>query len=89
MEWIWHPSIPKKMSVLIWKIMYGYLSMDDRIKRVGINLVSKCDCCASGAYEDQNHVLASGDFFVQLWNRCNSYFGMSLQLGNSWKEKVE
>ena len=51
-KWIWHPFLPKKMSILMWKALNGCLSVDDRMQRVGINIVSKCDYRALGAYED-------------------------------------
>lgn len=29
---------------------------DDHVRRIGVVMVSKCDCCAAGNYEELNHV---------------------------------
>ncbi|CAI9786685.1 unnamed protein product [Fraxinus pennsylvanica] len=61
-EWIWHPTLPKKISLNMWLAMKGGLSVDDKIRKAGIPIVSKCMCCLrEGGYEDQNHVLALGN----------------------------
>lgn len=89
MNWMWHPSLPGKMSIIMWKAMHGCLPVDDRIGRVGIYLVSKCDCCSSGGYEDQNHILALGTFAEQVWRICSLKLGMPLLEGRTWREKIE
>lgn len=45
MNWVWHSLLPGKMSIVMWKALHGCLPVDDRIRRAGINLVSKHDCC--------------------------------------------
>jgi hypothetical protein len=42
-NWIWHFALPKKISVVVWKAMTNSLSVDDRIRRIGISLASKCE----------------------------------------------
>ncbi|XP_040996008.1 uncharacterized protein LOC121242180 [Juglans microcarpa x Juglans regia] len=59
-DWVWHPCMPKKFSVTMWKAIRNGLSVDDRIKNVGIPVVSKCNCCTDGGYEDLEHVLVDG-----------------------------
>ncbi|XP_042946137.1 uncharacterized protein LOC122279516 [Carya illinoinensis] len=51
-KWLWHPALPKKMSLIMWKTHNNCLPVDDRVRRAGISLVSKCDCCDNGGYED-------------------------------------
>ncbi|XP_040989051.1 uncharacterized protein LOC121236683 [Juglans microcarpa x Juglans regia] len=77
------------MSIIMWKAMHGCLPVDDRIRGVGIYLVSKCDCCSSGGYEDQNHILALGTFAEQVWRICSLQLGMPLLEGGTWREKIE
>lgn len=60
------------MSLIMWKAQNNCLPVDDRVRRAGILLVSKCDCCDNGGYEDQSHVLALGTFAEQVWNKCCS-----------------
>lgn len=89
MDWVWHPFIPQKMSILIWKAMHGSFPVDDRLRRVGIILASKCDCCVLGVYEDQDHVLALGEFATQVWKCACIHLGMPFLIGREWKERVE
>lgn len=65
--WIRHNFIPQKASIMMWKALHDYLSVDDHIRRVGIPLVSRCDCCQEGGYEDLNHVLFAGEFATTIW----------------------
>ncbi|XP_042980192.1 uncharacterized protein LOC122310362 [Carya illinoinensis] len=67
LEWIWHKFIPTKASIIMWKALHECVSVDDRIRRVGIPMVSRCDCCQEGAYEDLNHVLYAGEFAKDIW----------------------
>ncbi|GLT69679.1 hypothetical protein SLA2020_418130 [Shorea laevis] len=54
-----------RMDMLIWLGSDDSLSVDERIRRIGISLVSKCECCTQGGFEDLNHVLYSGK--VKYW----------------------
>lgn len=52
-KWIWNNMLTKKFSVLMWKAWRGALAVDDKLRRIGIPLASKCDCRRQGIYEDQ------------------------------------
>lgn len=73
-KWVWHPSLPKRISVSIWKFSLYALSVDDNVCQIGIPIVSKCHCCENGGYEDLNHLFATGDFAELLWDKvCICY----------------
>lgn len=40
-NWIWHPALPKKISLLMWKAQNNCLPVDDRVRHARIPLVSK------------------------------------------------
>lgn len=61
-HWVWHPCLPKKIYVLVWKAFHNALSVDDQVHKLGISIVSRCNCCSTVGYEDLNHVLAIGEF---------------------------
>lgn len=63
------------------------LSVDDRLRRIGIPLVSKCDCCNRGHIEDINHVLFEGEFPHRVWSFFGSLIG--IPLGRTWKQNAE
>ncbi|XP_042986314.1 uncharacterized protein LOC122314764 [Carya illinoinensis] len=85
-SWIWHKSLPLKMSSHFWKAWHRALSVDDRLRCVGISIVSKCDCCSIGHYEDINHVLFEGDFPKKIWLTFSNLFG--LPMGRNWEQHV-
>ncbi|KAG2701736.1 hypothetical protein I3760_06G058100 [Carya illinoinensis] len=85
-SWIWHNSLPLKMSIHFWKAWHRALSVDDRLRRVGIPIVSEFDCCCVGHYEDINHVLFEGDFPRKIWLTFSNLFG--LPMGRNWEQHV-
>lgn len=54
----------------MWKAYYDFLCVDDRLRRVGIPIALKCECCVEGKYEDVNHVLATGAIARGIWKKC-------------------
>ncbi|KAF5446891.1 hypothetical protein F2P56_032487, partial [Juglans regia] len=51
-QWIWHANLPTKISIMMWKATNNCLSVDDKIKIMGISMASKCNCCQEGHTED-------------------------------------
>ncbi|GLT71798.1 hypothetical protein SLA2020_437910 [Shorea laevis] len=88
-EWIWHSALPKKFSVVMWKAMTNSLSVDERIRRVGISLASKCECCPQGGFEDLDHVLYSGKVAAKIWHLCSSFLGVPYVANRSWLATAE
>lgn len=86
-EWVWHSCLPKFMAVTMWKGLNNALSVDDRIRKVGLPIVSRCNCSVQGSYEDLSHALAEGKFARLIWMKCASQLGMSIR-GGSWREII-
>lgn len=59
--------------------------MDDNIAKLGIPLVSKCNCCVSPKQETIDHVLCSGEFATKVWNYFASILGVHLPQTRSWQ----
>ncbi|KAF5475514.1 hypothetical protein F2P56_007314, partial [Juglans regia] len=87
-KWVWNPALPRKISVTMWKAMHECLPLDDRVRRIGIPIVSGCDCCRVRACEDAYHVLAKGGFVEDMWRRCSLVLGVPRLEGKPWKEGV-
>ncbi|XP_022896799.1 uncharacterized protein LOC111410603 [Olea europaea var. sylvestris] len=85
-DWVWHPLIPKKVSFMIWKGLHKALSVDLRIKEVGINLASKCNCCESPSQESEEHILSTGDFVDSLWRKFDS--GLTTSGGSLMENQI-
>ncbi|XP_042964739.1 uncharacterized protein LOC122298962 [Carya illinoinensis] len=87
-NWIWHTHIPKKISIMMWKAYHNCLSVDEKIKNIGIPVVSKCNCCARGHMEDLNHVLCTGDFARCIWRLAATHLGVHMGVFHTWKEQI-
>ncbi|KAG2685838.1 hypothetical protein I3760_10G144400 [Carya illinoinensis] len=86
--WVWHETLLKKMSIMVWKAWHNSLSVDDRLRRIGIPVVLKCSCCAEGGYEDVNHILYSGNFAQKIWRKYANSFGLPFREYITWKENL-
>ncbi|KAG2724529.1 hypothetical protein I3760_01G021900 [Carya illinoinensis] len=86
--WVWHEGLPKQISILMWKAFHNSLSVDDRLRRVGIPITSKCNCCAQGRYKDLNHVLTIGDFASRIWKKFSLILGVPYEPNRRWFELV-
>ncbi|KAF5468683.1 hypothetical protein F2P56_012820 [Juglans regia] len=87
--WIWNAALPKKYSVTMWKAIKFCLSVDARMRSLGIPLVSKCECCVRGSLEDQDHILATRMMATEIWRRASLHMGISFAPNRPWKEKME
>lgn len=43
--WVWHKMLSKKFSLYMWKALFNYLPVDNKIWQLGIPLVSSCNYC--------------------------------------------
>ncbi|XP_022865892.1 uncharacterized protein LOC111385703 [Olea europaea var. sylvestris] len=73
----------------MWLAMKGGLSIDDKIRKAGIPIASKCMCCSQGGYEDLEHVLALGDVAQQIWKKASTLLGIRYLQTRGWRERVE
>lgn len=89
LAWVWHEFLPKKILIMVWKAWNNSLSVDDRLRRIGIPVVSKYDHCHGGGCKDINHVLYAGDFARQLWRKCAQHLGIPSQESITWKENMQ
>ncbi|KAL0920132.1 hypothetical protein M5K25_009244 [Dendrobium thyrsiflorum] len=62
---IWHNSIPVSYSILTWRLIKGFIPVDDRLKLKGFQGPSKCQCCYHN--ESIKHVFLDGFFAKQVW----------------------
>ncbi|XP_035545033.1 uncharacterized protein LOC118348151 [Juglans regia] len=88
-DWIWNSALPKKFSVLMWKALNSCLVVDNRIRRLGVSLVSKCECCREGAVEDINHELYSGNIAKAICKFSSNTLGIPFVPFRSWRATVE
>ncbi|XP_027155903.1 uncharacterized protein LOC113756420, partial [Coffea eugenioides] len=63
---IWCPLLPLKMSYLVWRILAGFLPLDDKLRSRGFSLASKCDCCGD-SQESLHHIFVQGNLASAVW----------------------
>ncbi|KAG7988464.1 hypothetical protein I3843_03G189700 [Carya illinoinensis] len=66
-KWLWKEWIPKKMSFFVWRARRRAIPIDDVIRRLGIPIVSKCECCFQAKVESFNHLFCEGEGPKVVW----------------------
>lgn len=56
--WFWRNSLPKRISICMWRIWFNSLAVDDRIQEKGVVLASACDCCSRHQMKSFNHIFS-------------------------------
>ncbi|KAK1549213.1 hypothetical protein Q3G72_006683 [Acer saccharum] len=71
------------------KAAFNCLSVDEKVRSVGIPIVSACNCCSIRGIEDLDHILNKGDFASNLWRKVSAEVGVPFLAHLSWKERVQ
>ncbi|KAI9187424.1 hypothetical protein LWI28_028019 [Acer negundo] len=69
------------------KVAFNCLSVDEKVKSLGVPIVSACNCCSSKGIEDLDHILNNGDFASNLWRKVFAEVGVSFLAHRSWRRK--
>ncbi|KAK3188861.1 hypothetical protein Dsin_028422 [Dipteronia sinensis] len=88
-KWVWHKCLPKKIVVCMWKAAFDCLSLDEKVRSVGVPIVSACNCCSIRGNEDLDHIFNKGDFASNLWRKVSAEVGVTFLSQPSWKERVQ
>ncbi|KAF8412186.1 hypothetical protein HHK36_000146 [Tetracentron sinense] len=71
----------------MWKEAFECLSVDEKVRRVGVSLASACDCCESRQSEDLEHVLNKGKFAADIWRKLTGLLeGVDFSIKHSYRE---
>ncbi|XP_060195442.1 uncharacterized protein LOC132624727 [Lycium barbarum] len=94
-RFMWIKGLPFEISFFLWRCWKYKIPTDDVLKKMNINLVSKCWCCISPREETMHHLFLTSDTSKRTWSFfCNaagiSMEGMQLQqlIVNWWKAPV-
>lgn len=67
LKFIWNKQIPFKISLFLWKVCKRRVPMNDNLKRMRINLVSRC-CCYEEYHQDtMEHLFLTAPVAIKLW----------------------
>ncbi|CAI9782831.1 unnamed protein product [Fraxinus pennsylvanica] len=84
-RWVWHSALPKRMSVIMWKAFSGALSVDNKVRQMGVALASSCDCCLTGMEETASHVLSTGEVENEVWRKVSVALGIRWRTKQNWE----
>ncbi|KAH0696182.1 hypothetical protein KY289_013664 [Solanum tuberosum] len=81
-EWmnnIWLKGLPLKISFFFWRVWRQRIPTDDVLKRMRVNVVSKCHCCNVGEEETIQHLFLTAPIAQKLWKHFALCAGISLE----------
>ncbi|XP_027169914.1 uncharacterized protein LOC113769603 [Coffea eugenioides] len=70
--------VPLKVSFFAWRLLRGWLPLDDLLQGRGLRLASKCYCCGL-APETGDHLFVSGPLARSVWRHFSRLFGLIVQ----------
>uniref|UniRef100_M1BXK5 RNase H family protein n=1 Tax=Solanum tuberosum TaxID=4113 RepID=M1BXK5_SOLTU len=76
---IWIKGLPFKISFFLWRVWRKRIPTDDVLKKMKINMVSKCYCCNVGEEETIQHLFLTAPIAQQLWNHFASCAGINIE----------
>ncbi|KAH0713632.1 hypothetical protein KY289_009591 [Solanum tuberosum] len=89
-ELIWNKGLPFKINFFLWRVWKRGIATDDNLKRMKINIVSRCWCCDRKEEETITHLFLTAPIATKLWRFFANYAGINIegmhlqQLINAW-----
>ncbi|WMV24639.1 hypothetical protein MTR67_018024 [Solanum verrucosum] len=80
-EWsnyMWVNGLPYKISFFLWRVWGKRIATDDNLKRMRMQVVSKCYCCERGEMETMSHLLLTATIAQKLWKQFSSCVGINI-----------
>ncbi|KAL5716607.1 hypothetical protein ACHQM5_009747 [Ranunculus cassubicifolius] len=74
---VWAPHIHPRISALAWKLFQKAVATDDRVKKMGIHVVSGCSACMQQE-ETLQHLLWDCPKAIENWVWIHGFFGIPL-----------
>ncbi|XP_027158099.1 uncharacterized protein LOC113759728 [Coffea eugenioides] len=75
---IWHPQIPLKVSFFMLSLLLRRLPLDDILGKFGVQNLSKCFCCLTAEGESIEHIFATGQLAMAIWDSFGATCGIFL-----------
>ncbi|GAU18975.1 hypothetical protein TSUD_178920 [Trifolium subterraneum] len=73
---IWHPQVPLKVSIIVWRLLRDRLPTKGNLTYRGVLPVGDSHCVSGcGAVESAQHVFLSCSTFGSLWSLVSSWVG--------------
>ncbi|KAH0730385.1 hypothetical protein KY290_001417 [Solanum tuberosum] len=79
---IWRKELPFKINFFLWRAWKGRIATDDNLRRMRINIVSRCWCCETQQIETMSHLFLTASIAQKLWRAIPALILWSL-----WKRR--
>ncbi|XP_060182870.1 uncharacterized protein LOC132612794 [Lycium barbarum] len=74
---LWFKGVPFKISFFLWILWKFKITVDDVLKKMNINIVSRCRCCLNPHQEETvQHLFLIGEFAAETWQYYNAAVGI-------------
>uniref|UniRef100_M1AL57 RNase H family protein n=1 Tax=Solanum tuberosum TaxID=4113 RepID=M1AL57_SOLTU len=80
-EWstrMWSKGLPFKIAFFLWRVWRRRIPTYDNLKRMKMQMVSKCYCCENGELETMSHLLLTAPIAQKLWKQFASCVGICI-----------
>lgn len=73
----WTSRVPTTIAIFWWKVLQGWLPVDEVLQHRGMVLASKCYCC--NKLETIDHVLMENEEVQKVWCWFSNFFQVELR----------
>lgn len=75
---IWGNHIPPRASIFAWQVLHKIVPVDTNIQKLGIPMVSKCNCCSNNhSKESEYHIFFESQLAKEVWGFYMSIFNIA------------
>lgn len=76
---LWVKGLPFKINFFFWKARKGRIATDDNLRRMRINIVSRCWCCEGHAQETMSHLFFTAPMARKVWSFFANWVGVKMK----------
>jgi len=75
---VWHPQVPQKVSIVVWRLLKDRLLTKINLQRCGIAQVTDTMCVSGcGKDESASHLFLHCHVFGSIWQHIRSWIGVT------------
>ncbi|KAH0636380.1 hypothetical protein KY290_036818 [Solanum tuberosum] len=77
-DFIWNKGLPFKVNFFLWRVWKRRVPTDDNLKRMKLQLVSRCWCCEKKKEETMTHLFLTASIANRLWKQFAGFAGIHM-----------
>ncbi|XP_015159786.1 uncharacterized protein [Solanum tuberosum] len=94
-EVLWNKGLPFKINFFLWRVWKRKIATDDNLKKMRINIASRCWCCDRKEKETMTHLFLIAPIANMLWRYFSLFAGINIEgmrlqqlIISWWKQKA-